>query len=239
MSNVLEVRDLTYSYDGVVNAVQEVSLDVPAGRVVGLIGPNGSGKSTLIRNVFDLLKAQSGRITVNGHRHTTIEAKRDAVYLASNDYLPEFLSPREYYTMLGKLYGVRLDHERARAYFRDFSMPGRYDDLIAGFSHGMRKKTQLVGALVLRRPLTVIDETLNGVDLEAMRLAERELRTLQEDGRAVLLCSHDLALLERLTDDVVFLDLGVLVLDGPTRELVREGGSLEQLVFAHIESEAR
>lgn len=239
MRNVLEVRDLTYSYDGVVNALHEISFDVPRGKVVGLIGPNGSGKSTLIKNVFDLLAAQSGQIIVNGHRHTTARAKRDAVYLASNDYLPEFLSPREYYSVLGKLYGIAPDHDRARSYFRDFSMAGRYDDLIAGFSHGMRKKTQLVAALVLRRPLTVIDETLNGVDLEAMRLAERELVELHEEGNAVLLCSHDLTLLERLSDDIVFIDLGVLVLDEATEDLLRTGGSLESIVFEHIESETR
>lgn len=239
MRNVLEVEHLTYSYDGAVNALDDVSFVVPHGKIVGLIGPNGSGKSTLIKNVFDLLAAQSGRITVNGHRHTSIEAKQDAVYLASNDYLPEFLSPREYCTMLAKLYGVELDHDRAHHYFRQFSMTGRYDDLIAGFSHGMRKKTQLIAALLLRRPLTVIDETLNGVDLEAMRLAERELEALHEEGHGVLLCSHDLALLERVTDEVVFLDLGIVVLGGPTTELVQESGSLAALVFEHIESEVR
>jgi len=236
---ILDVAGLSYSYDGVTPVLDDVSLQVEAGTIVGLIGPNGSGKSTLIKNVLDLLRSQSGTVTLGCHPHTSTAARAEAAYLASNDYLPQFLTGREYVQTLAKLYGVRVDDDAARALFARFSMEGRYDDLIEDYSHGMRKKTQLVSALVLRRSLTVIDETLNGIDVEALHLAERELRALRAEGRAILLCTHDFTLLERLADRIVFLDLGEVVAAGPTADLVAEHGSLADLVFDRLDSDSR
>ncbi|MEU6970004.1 ABC transporter ATP-binding protein [Kitasatospora aureofaciens] len=230
----MDIRNVSYSYDGVVNVLADVSFSVDEGAITGLVGPNGSGKSTLIRNVFDLLRLQEGSIAVGGHEHTAAEAKAQAMYLASNDYLPEFLTAREFLSLLAKLYDTEVDHEHARELFRRFSMEGRYDDLVEDYSHGMRKKTQLVAALVLRRPLTVIDETLNGIDLEALHLAEQEFRRLRDEGRSILLCTHDFAVLERLADRVVFLDLGQVICDRPTPEIVAAYGSLAAMVFEHI-----
>jgi ABC-2 type transport system ATP-binding protein len=232
---ILDVRDVSFCYNPGVPAVERVSFAVPAGAVVGLIGPNGSGKSTLIKNVADLVELQTGRIQVGTHDHDSVAARSEVVYLASNDYLPEFLSAWEYLVMLRRLYGCALDREAAEVLFERYSMAGRIDDLIEDYSHGMRKKTQLVAAFLLRRPLTIIDETLNGIDLEALHLCEQELRRMRDEGCAVLLCTHDFALLERLADHVLFLDLGELVASGPTTELVREHGSLSALVFDRLD----
>ncbi|WP_282697174.1 ABC transporter ATP-binding protein [Streptomyces sp. CC208A] len=234
--SLLNVRDVSYSYDGIVNVLMDVSFSVEEGTVVGLVGPNGSGKSTLIRNIFDLVHLQSGTIRVGGHAHDRAEAKQLAMYLSSNDYLPEFLTAREYMSMMGRLFGVEVDHDEAVGLFRKFSMEGRYDHLVEDFSHGMRKKTQLVSALVMRRPLTVIDETLNGIDLEALHFAEKEFRRIRDEGRAILLCTHDFAVLERLADRIVFLDLGQLVCDEPTADLIAAHGSVAAMVFDHLES---
>ncbi|SDQ72396.1 ABC transporter ATP-binding protein [Quadrisphaera sp. DSM 44207] len=235
----LDLEAVTYSYDGCLDVIKDVSFSIGEGTVVGLIGPNGSGKSTLIKNIFDLLRLQSGYITVDGHEHASPAAKSRGMYLASNDYLPEFLSAHEYVALLGKLYGVGVDHPQARDLFKKFSMEGRYDDLIGDYSHGMRKKTQLVSALLLRRGLTVIDETLNGIDLEALHLVEKELRRLREDGASILLCTHDFSLLERLADRILFLDLGHLVYDGSIDGFTAGHGSLATAVFDHLESDVR
>ncbi len=237
--SLLNVNDVSYSYDGIVNVLLDVSFTVEEGAIVGLVGPNGSGKSTLIKNVFDLVRLQSGSIRIGGHEHTRPEAKQLSMYLSSNDYLPEFLTAREYISMMGKLFGLDVDHGEAIGLFRKFSMDGRYDDLIEDYSHGMRKKTQLVSALVVRPPLVVIDETLNGIDLEALHLAEKEFRRVRDEGRSILLCTHDFAVLERLTDRTLFLDLGHVVYDEPTRDLVEEHGSLAAMVFDYLETSQR
>lgn len=119
----------------------------------------------MIKNIFDLVRLQSGSLHISGYEHASAEAKSLGMYLSSNDYLPEFLTAREYVSLVGDLFQVEVDHSEARDLFHRFSMEGRYDHLIEDYSHGMRKKTQLVCALVMRRPLTVIDETLNGIDL--------------------------------------------------------------------------
>ncbi|MCI3932694.1 ABC transporter ATP-binding protein [Streptomyces sp. AN091965] len=236
---LLHVKSVSYSYDGIVNALSDVSFTVGEGVIVGLVGPNGSGKSTLIKNVFDLVRLQSGSIRIGGHEHARPRAKGLAMYLSSNDYIPEFLTAREYITMLGRLFDLDADHDEAVELFRKFSMGGRYDDLIEDFSHGMRKKTQLVSALVIRPRLTVIDETLNGIDLEALQFTEKELKKLREESRSVLLCSHDFAVLERLADRILFLDGGHVVYDEPTRDLVDEYGSLATMVFDYLETSER
>lgn len=231
---LLDIANVSYSYDGFVRVLDDVSFSVEAGTIVGLIGPNGSGKSTLIKNVFDLVRLQSGRISVEGHEHDSTAAKSRGMYIASNDYLPQFLTGREYIQMLGKLYQAEVSRPAAAELFRGFSMEGRYDDLIEDYSHGMRKKTQLISALLMRRPLTVIDETLNGIDIEAMYLAEQELRRFRDEGLSVLLCTHDFSLLERLADRIVFLDLGHLVVDASTSSLLEEHESLATMVFQHL-----
>lgn len=236
---LLEIEHLSYSYDSVVKAVADVSFEVEEGAIVGLIGPNGSGKSTLIKNVFDLLRLQAGSVQIGGHRHDHPRARAQGMYLSSNDYLPEFLTAREYISMMASLYGIEVDHEEAADMFRRFAMAERYDHLIEDYSHGMRKKTQLVSALVMRRPLTVIDETLNGIDLEALRLAEAEFGRVRDEGRSLLLCTHDFAVLERLADRVVLLDFGQVIYDAPTGDLIEEHGSLAGLVFDYLESDER
>jgi ABC-2 type transport system ATP-binding protein len=237
--NLLEIEHLRYSYDGRINVVADISVSIEPGTIVGLIGPNGSGKSTLIKSVFDLLRLQSGSIRLGGHEHTSVEAKKQGIYLASNDYLPEFLTAREYVTLMAKLFELDVDHGQAAELFKLFSMEGRYDDLVEGYSHGMRKKTQLITALLMRRPLTVIDETLNGIDLEALHLAEKQFQLIRNEGRSIILCTHDFAVLERLADRIIFLDLGQLVSDEPTAHLVAEHGSLATMVFDYLESDAR
>ncbi|MFY1676942.1 MULTISPECIES: ATP-binding cassette domain-containing protein [unclassified Streptomyces] len=236
---LLDVNDVSYSYDGIVNVLLDVSLTVEEGSIVGLVGPNGSGKSTLIKNIFDLVRLQTGSVRLGGYEHTRPEAKKAAMYLSGNDYLPEFLTAREYVSMMGRLFDVDIDHDAGLSLFRRFSMDGRYDHLVADYSHGMRKKTQLVSSLVVRRPLTVVDETLNGIDLEALQLCEEEFRRVREEGRSVLLCTHDFAVLERLADRTVFLDLGNVVYDAPTPELIADHGSLSAMVFDYLESKSR
>ena len=236
--SLLNATQLFFRYD-VVPVLDNVSFSVDHGEIVGLIGPNGSGKSTMLRVVLDLLQAQGGSVAINGLDHTSVAARSEALYLASNDYLPQFLTAREYIVMLAKLYNVRLDMEAASELFRRFSMQGRLDHLIEDYSHGMRKKTQLVSALLMRRPLTVIDETLNGIDLEALWTISRELPELRDEEHSVLLVTHDLPLLERLADRIIFLDLGKIVVDAATDKLLSEYGTLEAMVSEWLSSGER
>lgn len=235
LSNVLQVADVSYAYGGGPRVLHGVSLAVGRGEIVGLVGPNGSGKSTLIKLIFDLLDLRQGSVTIDGAPHNVQAGRRQAQYLSSNDHLPEFLRASEYLSLLANLYGVRIDAGVAARQFEMYGMKGRLTHLMEDFSHGMRKKTQLVSAFLNRRPLTVIDETLNGVDIEALYLVEKELLRMREEGVGVLLCSHDFSMLERVADRIVFLDYGHVISDVTLAELRASGRDVAELVMSHLD----
>lgn len=231
---VLEAHDVTFSYDGARNVLHRVDLRVAPDEIVALIGPNGSGKSTLIKVMADLQRLRHGTVTVAGHRHERREAKSSMMYLASNDYLPEFLTGLEYLKYMHGLYGADVDLGAVESCFERYQMAGRHRDLIEDYSHGMRKKVQLVAALLLQRPVTVIDETLNGVDIDAVYTFEQDLAGLCRQGRGVLLCSHDFRMLEKVAHRVCFLHRGLLVEDLPMPQVLSEHGSLDSLVRDYV-----
>lgn len=208
-SPVLSVTDVAFSYGMGNAALNGVSLDVMPGEIVGLVGPNGSGKSTLIKLVFDLLELKIGDVRIAESGHRADGAKRSSIYLPSDDYLPEFLSGKEYVELVAGLYGEKdLSTDDVESQFEYFGMKGRSRDLIEDYSHGMRKKVQLLLAFMLERPLTVIDETLNGIDLDAVKNCKMRMCDLREKGSAFLVCTHDFSFLEDVADRVFVLAHG-------------------------------
>lgn len=232
---LLTARNVAYSYTSVTQVLYDVSFDVPENSIVGLVGPNGSGKSTLIKVLLDLLKIQNGTVSIDSRQHHEREAKMASIYLASNDYLPEFLSGEEYLRFLHGLYGEPLDSELMKNQFERYGMEGRHKNLVEDYSHGMRKKLQLIAAFTLKRKMTVIDETLNGIDLDALYTFEQDVQDLASDGRAVLLCSHDFPMLENVADKILMLHRGILVVDSPTVEVIEDHGSLSNMVREYLQ----
>lgn len=233
---LLSVKNLDYSYNSRTQVLHDVSFDIPENQIVGLIGPNGSGKSTLIKVILDLLKVQHGQVTIDSGSGQDRSAKMASIYLSSNDYLPEFLTGEEYLHFIHGLYKVPMNFSDIAGHFERYSMKGRQHDLIEDYSHGMRKKVQLIAAIALKRKLTVIDETLNGVDLDAVYTFEKDVRALAGDGRSVLLCSHDFSMLENVADEVMVLNMGAMVTKSPLREILDTSGSLGSLTRELIQA---
>lgn len=230
---MLQVSHVNFSY-GRVPALEDVTFDVAPGEIVGLVGPNGSGKTTLIRCMFDLLRLGSGRITIDGEPHASLTARQSSVMTASNEQMSEFLTGAEYVRLVASMFGLRVTADEIAEQFDALCMPGRQDDLIEDYSHGMRKKTQLTAAFLVARPLTVIDETLNGIDLDALLVCEDALAAARRAERSVVLCSHDLSVLERVADRLILLDHGCVALEDTVAAVVAEYGSIHQLVRTHL-----
>lgn len=227
---LLEAHGITYAYGAGKPALTDVQLHVSSGEIHGLIGPNGSGKSTLMKLMSNLLHSKKGNIQVCGREHQSLAARTSLMYLASNDYLPEFLTGLEYLRFIHSLYREKVAETAVAEYFKRYQMTGRQHDLMEDYSHGMRKKTQLIAALLLRRPLTLIDETLNGIDIDAIYTFERDIRALRNEGCGILLCSHDFTLLERCADRITFLHRGVVLEDDSTEALLERYGTLDAMV---------
>lgn len=232
---LLDVSNLTFSYTAAAPTLREMSFQIEPGEIIGLVGPNGSGKSTLIQNIFDVLKCDSGNITVGGYPHTSLRAKQESIYLSSNDNLPEFLTGREYIKLHARLYGIVLNDDELESYFVRYAMRSRSRDLIEDYSHGMKKKLQLITAFILKRRLTVIDETLNGIDIEAMRFAEQDILSLRTESSSVVLCSHEFAYMQRLADRVIFLWGGDIVNFHTTEEITSVYGSVDAMVSEFLD----
>jgi ABC-2 type transport system ATP-binding protein len=230
---ILVARDLVKRY-GPFRAVDGVSLTVRAGEVFGLLGPNGAGKTTTVSMCTGLLRPSSGSVTIAGMdlQRQAQAAKRLIGYVPDEPYVYEKLTGREFVTIMGDLYGMEGDLaprvDRLLAYFGLFEAA---DDLIGGYSHGMKQKIGLCGMLVHDPLLLVLDEPTVGLDPKGARLLKNTLQSLAAAGRAVVFCTHILEIAEAICHRVAILDHGRIKAQGSVDQLrsMVQAGSDETL----------
>ncbi|TMQ67675.1 MAG: ABC transporter ATP-binding protein [Candidatus Eisenbacteria bacterium] len=211
---MLRVSTLTRRYGARV-AVQDVSLVIASGEILGLLGANGAGKTTLIRAAAGLLPPDAGTIEVAGVNlwDQPVEARRRLGYAAEEPSFYEELSADEYLAFVAAVRGMEPKgaRERAHALLERLGLEDRCGEPVHRFSHGMRKKLSFV-ATVLHRPAVLLcDEALEGFDAAGALEAKSELRSLAAAGSAVLFSSHVTEAIERLCDRVVVLHGGRIV----------------------------
>ena len=196
-------------------SVNDISFSVSAGEVVGLVGSNGAGKSTIIKSIIGVLPFQSGEIMVNGFDINTQseEAKKQIGYVPDDHSVYEKLTGREYINYIGSLYGAtREQKEYATNELADqFNISYALDTQIANYSHGMKQKICILGALVHKPSLWVLDEPMVGLDPQTMALLVKFIRNYADDKHAVLFSSHSLETVRKACDVVIFIRKGQLV----------------------------
>jgi ABC-2 type transport system ATP-binding protein len=213
-----------------VTALDNLSIEVGAG-VTGLVGANGAGKSTLIKILLGLLPATSGTAHVLGHDAVTDGAaiRTQVGYMPEHDCLPPDVSASELVMHLGQMSGLPTTaaRERAADVLRHVGLAEERYRPIGGYSTGMRQRVKLAQALVHDPALVLLDEPTNGLDPAArddMLALIRRIGT--EFGIAVLVTSHLLGELERISDHVVILDAGQLLRSSATAEFTQATGVL-------------
>jgi len=226
----LRIAGLT-KWFGETLALDGLTLDVPAGSCFGLVGPNGSGKSTTVRSVIGLVRPDAGTIQVCGHDIVTeLAAARSKIGVVLEPLqLFERLTAREFLATVGEL--RQLDPqtviERGEQLFATLQLSGDADRQIAGYSHGMRKKTALAAAVLHRPRLLLLDEPFEGVDPVSARTMRSMLDRFRAGGGTVVFSSHVMDLVERLCDHVAVVHLGRVVASGRT-DVLRDGRRLEE-----------
>lgn len=208
---------------GPTHALDDVSLDVPSGSVTGLVGANGAGKTTLLHAVVGLIRVDAGVMTLDGVPVHDVRAKRRMSFMPDDLPRPLRLTGRELIELTCRLYGrwpADIDTTARR-----LELGGRLDEPLSSFSHGMRRKVDLMAALAVEPDLLVLDEPFSGLDPGMVLLLQETIRTLCRAGTAVLVSSHDLELVEALADQIVVLDCGRVVARGGSEELARRFGS--------------
>jgi ABC-2 type transport system ATP-binding protein len=233
---MISLQKLTKTF-GSQTAVDALSLEIPAGQIVGFLGPNGAGKSTTLKMLTGILAPTSGNATICGYDLLVdaIEVKRRVGFVPESGAVFESLTGLEYLEMVAALYAIPSDAARARIRqfisFFDLSFETLTDKLLGAYSKGMRRKVVITAALLHNPPVVFFDEPLDGLDANAAVGFKALIQTLAHEGKTIVYSSHILDVVERVCDRVIIIDKGRLLLDGRPDELVatHDSGTLEKL----------
>lgn len=211
-------------------ALDDLTLTVPYGACYGLVGPNGSGKSTTMRTVVGLARPDSGTVEVCGLRtdQDIIGVRRLMGVMLDPLQIFDRLSAREFVATIGELRQLDLDvvAERSAEMFEVLEITNDADRPIASYSHGMRKKTALIAALLHRPRLIMLDEPFEGVDPVSTRTMRAMLDRFRAGGGTVILSTHVMDVVERVCTHIGVIRAGRIVVSGPIEE-IRAGRRLE------------
>lgn len=226
------------------DAVDRLSLDVAEGEVFGFLGPNGAGKTTTIRIMMGLLQPTSGRVRLGGH-DLQVEpraAKGLCGFVPDRPHLYEKLTGREFLEFVAGLYEVpqAAAQQRSGELLEMFALADVADDWIEAYSHGMKQRIALAGALIHAPRILVVDEPMVGMDPRGARLLKAAFRNLARNGVTIFLSTHSLDVAEETCDRIGIIHKGRLAAVGTIAELAErhaaeEGAdsSLESL-FLHL-----
>ena len=217
--------DKLSKYYGKIKAVDELDFEVYEGETFGLLGPNGAGKTTTVRLLNCIIKPTGGTAMVNDHDISKDEnkVKRITGMLAESPGLYEKLSAYEFLEFIGALYDVPSDvlKERIDDLLKLFSLEQRRDDLLEGYSRGMKQKVLIAAALVHDPPILFLDEPTSALDPRAALMVKNLIKKLADTaGKTIFLCSHMLPIVEELCDRIGVINGGKLIALGTVKEII-------------------
>ncbi len=229
---MLEIKNITKTYKGGKAAVSNLSLTVHSGDIYGFIGHNGAGKTTTIKAIVGIHGFDCGQILVDGKDITKepLVCKKNMAYIPDNPDLYEYLTGIQYLNFIADLYEVsQADRkERIRQEAEDFGIYQALGDLMSTYSHGMKQKLALTGALIHTPKLLILDEPFVGLDPEASLILRQKMHVLCEKGSAIFFSTHVLEVAEKLCSRIGIISEGKLMIEGTTTELTKEK-SLEDI----------
>ncbi|MBO2515847.1 MAG: ABC transporter ATP-binding protein [Clostridiales bacterium] len=236
---MLKIEHLTKTYDNQKKAVDDLSLHILPGEIYGFIGHNGAGKTTTIRSVTGLLPFDAGEITIDGIniKEDPIACKKIIAYIPDNPDLYAFMTGVKYLNFVADIYGVDAGtrQQRIREYADLFELTDALGQTISAYSHGMKQKLAVIGALIHDPKLIIMDEPFVGLDPKATHLLKELMHKKCAEGCSFFFSTHVLEVAEKLCDKVAIIKQGRLIRSG-TMEEVKGDESLED-VFLELSEE--
>lgn len=236
---MLKISHFSKTYNGgKVKAVDDLCLALEPGEIFGFLGPNGAGKTTTIKALAGILSYDEGEIEICGHdlRREPIEAKRQLGYVPDNEIIYDSLTGREYIDFMADVYGVSKAERGAITdkLLAEFGMEAAFDSPINSYSHGMKQKMAIMGALVHSPKLWVLDEPMTGLDPQSAFRLKTLMREHCREGNTVFFSTHVLEVAEKLCDRVGIIVKGKLVLCGSLAEIKAHADdeSLEEIFLS-------
>lgn len=206
--------------------LKNINLTISRGKIIGLLGKNGTGKTTLIKLINDLLTPSSGEILVNGEK-IGINSKKVISYLPERTYLDKSMSVNEVIDYFSDFYND-FDSKKAKKLLKELGLD--ISQKLAKMSKGMQEKVQLVLVMSRKADLYILDEPLGGVDPATRDYILDTILTNFNEGASVLISTHLIADIERILDEVIFIDNGKIILQSDTDELRKtEDGSIDEI----------
>jgi ABC-2 type transport system ATP-binding protein len=223
----ITVTGLSKSF-GTKKAVKDLNLTVEPGEIRGLLGPNGSGKSTTMKMILGVLKPDSGSINVCSIdvRSKPFEDRRNIGYVPETPFLYEYLSAAEYLDLVGVAYGLSREERKKRAgeLLKALQMDSHVNEVMSGFSQGMRQKIALISALMHRPKVLILDEPLNGLDPRSARIVKEILHRLAGDGVSILFSTHVLEIADAICSKITIINEGSIIAEGTSQEIKAMAG---------------
>ena len=219
---MIEFRDVTKDYDGKL-ALNQLNLTLESGEIVGLIGHNGAGKSTTIKSLVSVINPTQGQIFVGGKELSSnrLEIKKKIGYVADSPDLFLRLTANEFWELVATSYDMTTAEVEARLgeLLAIFDFASHRYEVIESFSHGMRQKVFVIGALLSDPDIWVLDEPLTGLDPQAAFDLKQMMREHANKGNTVLFSTHVLEVAEQLCDKIAILKKGELIFYGTVEDL--------------------
>ena len=220
---MIEIKNVSKTYNGNIKAIDNLSLKINDGEIVGFIGLNGAGKTTAIKMMTGILIPDSGSIKINGYDivKDSLKAKQIIGYIADNPDMFLQLTGIEFINFIADIYRVPKDErvKRIKLFSERFGLSDVLDKPMQGYSHGTRQKMMVVAALVHDPEVWILDEPIIGLDPTSAYELKKMMREHADKGNAVFFSTHVLEVAEKLCDRIAIIDKGKIVFVGTLKEL--------------------
>ncbi len=233
---MISIHNLTKRFNGN-TAVEDLTLEVKEGELLGLLGPNGAGKTTTVRMLACLVAPTSGSATVCGYAvgRENQEIRNNVGVLTEVPGLYENLTTKQNLQFYARLYGLNDVGTRVEKYLKTLELWDRRDDRAGSLSKGMKQKLALARTLIHEPRVLFLDEPTSGLDPQMARLVRGFVRTLHREGRTILLCTHNLTEAEELCDRVALLRTSLVAVDTPQALSARQFGHSVVVVLDRVD----
>ena len=222
---LLECKNLSKIFDNK-KILKDVNLIIPRGKIVGLLGKNGQGKTTLIKLINDLLTPTNGEILIEG-KHPGVESKKIISYLPERTYLDKEMKIIDTLNYFEEFYD-NFNIEKAKKLIKDLDLD--INQKISKMSKGMQEKLQLILVMSRDADLYILDEPLGGVDPATRDYILDTILSNFKEGSSVIISTHLISDIERILDEVIFIDRGKIILTAPADELrKKEKSSIDEI----------
>ena len=222
---LLEVKNLNKSFDNK-QILKDINFSISKGKIIGLLGKNGVGKTTLIKLINDLLTPTSGEILIKGNK-VGVETKKIVAYLPERTYLNKQMKVSEVINYFEDFY-EDFDSKKAEKLLKDLNLD--VNQKLTKMSKGMQEKVQLVLVMSRNADLYVLDEPLGGVDPATRDYILDTILSNFNENASVIISTHLISDIEKILDEVIFIDKGKIVLQSETDKLRKEEkGSIDEI----------